>query len=809
MSVPKEQDAASSVVPFDPSASKVYLRMKSLEDWIARTFDTSPLGILRIGLDFRITYANKKAMDICGIASFAGRRVLEFVPDEKTIKLLKEKLANRQKGLSEEYETEIVREYDGRRIPVTVAAMPSFDRDGNVSGAVSIFRTLELERASQAINHCVQTSRTSVDLLRAVAEQTKQVISFDACSVSIYSSDLEHARVLFTDSQELAVQTSSRWFQVTPLLRAWAQHTQAIIVPDATAFLQSMDFEEGYLQEVLANFRRFGWSSFLRYPIVREGRVIGSFVLTSKQLNAYTEDDRKRMMALPLDTALATALHYDEVHELEFRLALVRDVLLCKTNADIFDMLVNRLVENYGWESVAVLRINEGTQKIALQTQKSLSGNLALPVNYEQGLHDGVLGHVYRTGADANIRNVCRDPRFINMFLRVNSSTVSELCMPIRVGGAVYALLNIEDSKENAFAPEEVDALRLVLSEVETVIERFRNDQLIAATYDATPAAVWIIDNGGNVRKANPAAQDLVGFTEGEQVGKSLVTFFKDKEIGKAVVKARDPVSREVTLVNRSGVPTNVLLGGSQLGADFAGECIITARDLRGHKRTQEIEFLDQIFYEVATQVKTPLALSFSWLRRLMGNSDTFAQDVLEKTLQQLKRAEITYDRLALFEGGADITPYHEMPLDVGRILQSTLSEFPTFECDCVVCEGAEESMPLIFGDPYQLSFVFRSLLSYLLRFETDRGQIRLGMHVEGEVIAITASGPYATVTGSQPLRRESDQALLYAISEIALGEKVIKKFISNHRGKYYEPKVAGDVINFRIELPIPAKTEK
>src|SRR5580765_6236549 len=466
MPSPNEQAAASSVVPFDPAASKVYLRMKSLEDWIARTFDASPLGILRIGLDFGITYANKKAMDMCGINSFEGRSVLDFVPDEQSSSLLKEKLANRQKGISEEYETEIVRLSDNRRLPVKVAAMPAFDRDGNVAGAVSILSSLELERARRAMDRAVQTSHTCAELLQAVAEFTKQVIPFDTCSVSIYSSDLEHARVLFTDSPELLNQASTRWFQVTPLLRVWAQHTQAVIVPDTVSFMQSMDFDSQYVEKSLATFRKSGWSSFLRYPIVREGRVIGSFVLISKERSAFTEDDRKMMMALPLDTALATALHYEEVRELEFRLALLRDVLPCKTKADIFELLVQRLVDHYGWESVSVLRVNEDTRKIALQTQTSQQkSELGIPTGYEQNIDDGILGHVYRTGEDVNIGNVCTDSRFKAMYLGVNRSTISELCMPIKVDGRVYALLNIEDEQENAFAPEEVTALRLVLSE--------------------------------------------------------------------------------------------------------------------------------------------------------------------------------------------------------------------------------------------------------------------------------------------------------------------------------------------------------
>ena len=806
MPLPEEQAAANTVVPFDPAASKVYLRMKSLEDWIARTFDASPLGIVRVGLDFRMTYANKKAMEMCGISSFEGQSVLDFVPDQKTKSLLEEKLANRQRGLSEEYETEILRASDHRRLPIKVAAMPAFDRDGNVAGAVSILRSLEVEQAWKAIDVAVQTSDTCEKLLATVAKYTKRVIPFDACSVSIYSSDLQHARILFTDSPELLNQASPRWFQVTPLLRVWAQHTEGVVVSDPAAFMQSMGFDQEYVQQTLATFRRKGWASFLRYPIVREGRVIGSFVLISKELNTYTEQDRKMMMALPLDTALATALHYEKVRELEFRLALLRDVLPCKTKADIFPLLVKRLAEHYGWQSVSVLTVAESAGTIVMQSQTSRLSELDLPEKYEQSVDEGVLGYVARTGEDVNIGNVATDPRFKTMFLPVNRSTVSELCMPISVDGRVYAVLNIEDSKENAFAPEEVRALRLVLSEVETVIERFRNEHLITATYNATPTAVWIIDSGGKIRKANPAAEELVGVPESRQIGRSMAKFFQDEEMGKAVVKAREPVSREVVLRKPDGTLVSVLLGGSQLGKDFEGECIITARDLRGHKRTEEIALLDQLYYEIATQAKTPLSLSFSWLQRLKNNVEPSTRELLDKVLQQLQKVEISYDRLALFNSSDKITPYHEMPVDVGRLLSATIHEFPTAECDGIICEGLDKPTPLIQGDPYQLSFIFRTILSYLLRFQTAPGQIQIRVSGEGSRINVFVSGPYATTAGPQALRRKSDEALLYTLSEMALGEEVIRRFVANHKGNYYEPRVAGGVISFQIDLPVPSE---
>lgn len=471
MSLTKEEHAPCVLVTFDPSSSKGIFRMKKLDDWIARIFDESPLGILRIGLNFAITYANRKAMELCGIHSFEGRSILEFVPDQGALDLWKAKLS-RQEGMSEEYETEIVRNSDQQRVPVKVVGMPARDTIGQVAGTVGMLRTLELERTSQVIKKYMQSSRTGEELLQAVAEQTRQVIPAAGCSVTLYSEKLEYARLLFTDSKELADKPSPRWSEMTPLLRAWAQNTETVIIPNYFEFLQKMNFDREYLQTL----QSIPWKSFLCHPIVREGRAIGSFALMSQQLYAYNEEHKKMLQALPLDTALATALHYEEVRELEFRLDLLRDVLRCEDNADIFSLLVNRLANHYKCRTIAVYKVEEASQAIVLQTQTPGCSELINPA--EQAIDQGILGYVYRKGEDVNIGNVEKDLRFKDLFSRISQSTRSELCMPIKVGGSVYALLNIEDSKENAFAPEEVTALRLVLSEVETALEGFRSRKL-------------------------------------------------------------------------------------------------------------------------------------------------------------------------------------------------------------------------------------------------------------------------------------------------------------------------------------------
>src|SRR6266850_2092173 len=141
MPVPEPSGQPSS---FD-SGSKVYLKIGALEGWIASIFDQSPVGIVRTDLLFRLIYANRKAAEIFGLDSWESLNIRDLVPNRETMELLEEKLANRQRGLSEEYEAEILRQSDGRRVPIKITAMPAMDGAGKIIGAVSIIRSLELE----------------------------------------------------------------------------------------------------------------------------------------------------------------------------------------------------------------------------------------------------------------------------------------------------------------------------------------------------------------------------------------------------------------------------------------------------------------------------------------------------------------------------------------------------------------------------------------------------------------------------------------------------------------------------------------
>ncbi len=673
-------------MPFQTGAAPA-----ALNHWIISIFDSSPLGVVSVNMDRQILYANPKALEIFGVETWLGKTVRDLIPDQENLAIVDSQLAKRQKGLSDEYEVQITRFRDGKRIPVKVAAMPVMDSSGMVVGAIGIIRSLELERTIQAIDKHIQTFRSGAEILEAVAEETRKLVPFDLCTASVFSRDMKHARLLFSWDPAGKITWRTRWFHLTPSLSQWAQQRSIIAVGNLSDFFARPHMEQLADDEAVRDLLTKGFQSFVRYPVVRQDRVVGSVALISEKPDAFNAAHQQLLEALPLDEALLMALYYEEKE----------DILPCQNNKKVADLLVERLAEHYRWESVAIYRIDEQNATIELQSQKAKSEEFLLPEDYAQPANEGVLGYVLAHGMDANIGNVKRDPVFKDVFKRAVKGTNSELCMCIKVDGKVYGLLNIEDSRENAFSEEELHALRVVLNEVGALMERFCTANLIAATFEATPTAVFVINSRGGISRVNPATVQMLGYPETEMIGTPLRTYFKTPEKADAVLRARRSMDNEVTLLHRDGHEVHALLGGSQLEE---GGMVVSAKDLSFHKRVEQLELLGQMYYEIAVQTKVPLSLVYNWLRELKAdNPSGTIGHVLDKAIRQLRKAEITHDILTLYDKDNTIVPYNQILLDITQLIDGICREFPKTEIAKIEFKR-EAKEAYVRGDPFQVA---------------------------------------------------------------------------------------------------------
>ena len=161
-------------------------------------------------MNLEITYANAAFRNIIGLGNAHSIPKFTDLLSPASVHVVLQHFQNRIKGLSEEYDVEICRLDNQRRIPVKIAAMPLFGADKNVVGAISIIRSIEIEKASEALDSQLQKHSTAQGILQGVAHEIQKLFPFDYCSVSAWSKDGSNCAVVQFLPMRLVLTSSPR-----------------------------------------------------------------------------------------------------------------------------------------------------------------------------------------------------------------------------------------------------------------------------------------------------------------------------------------------------------------------------------------------------------------------------------------------------------------------------------------------------------------------------------------------------------------------------------------------------------------------
>jgi len=357
----------------------------------------------------------------------------------------------------------------------------------------------------------------------------------------------------------------------------------------------------------------------------------------------------------------------------------------------------------------------------------------------------------------------------------------------------------VEDDRTDAFSKDEEQDVAAILSEVELILARMTRQYLLESALESTSDAVIVTDTLGAILSANPAAVKLLGYGNLEGMRGPFERIFKENQVGLRMVAMSDSAPVETDLLKKDGSTVPVLISGSDLPEDLFRK-VFVAKDLTAARRLERLEVLRKLFQEVALQTHTPLALVETWIRRAAETrADT---DLFPKVLAQLRKLEITYDRLALsVDCGPVIEATRLQPLDLGVEVKRAKEELPELEQQIIHYDDPGE-LPYVDADSNQISFVLSTILSYLTRLcggeencvtvSIDRGERAIG-------VVFSSSAPPPSQTG------ERDPVLDRTRFEMAFGEPTIRKFVENNHATYERKADAGGTV-IRLEFPMPGR---
>jgi PAS domain S-box-containing protein len=91
--------------------------------------------------------------------------------------------------------------------------------------------------------------------------------------------------------------------------------------------------------------------------------------------------------------------------------------------------------------------------------------------NYKIG--QGITGQVAATGRPANIKDV----RKAENYIQINPKSLSELCVPMAIGGRIIGVINAESFKADYFTSDDERLLTTIAGQLTTAIERLRKER--------------------------------------------------------------------------------------------------------------------------------------------------------------------------------------------------------------------------------------------------------------------------------------------------------------------------------------------
>lgn len=767
-------------------------------------FDRSPLGIIKVDKEQRFIYANPKACEISGTRNLQGRWIKDLLPDERNWRKVKEHLIERfSTGLADEYEVSITRLDNGRQVPVKIAGIPETDLQGNIIGSIAIIRSIALEKANEIIHQNIATSEKSELLFNSLAEEVAKLVPYDLMILTVYSKDMREARVLFSDPGVDQLKMEKRWWKISSKMAEWIRQKEIEVTDNFKDVLARPDFrelqEDPHIQPMLE--KRL--LSIISYRLIREGKVHASLNLFRKETGKFTEENKAAFEALSLGKAIMAILYLEQKQKLQFHHEAMNEMLsVCDNMEKVADVIVRRLVEHYDWENVSIFQVVD-ERKIELLSQKARNDNpkFLLPVDYIQGIDTGIMGRVVKEKKEVYEGNI-PESKFKDIYREgYESRVISEFCMPIMINDKLSWLLNVEDSHENAFSDGELEELRNFVKEFRVLLDRASLHYFLETTWDAASDAIIVTDGKGEVRQANPAAEKLLGFGKDRMVESAFQKYFARANEYDRVIEEGD-TSQEVTLQAKDGHEVPVLLSAAELPKTIGGRVFI-AKDLSLYQRVKELEYLDKLYYELAIQTKTPLSLAFSWLRQIKDEeTDSSKIDMVDKIIQQLRKVNLTYDRLALYDKREGIMPFNEVLLDMSEVLERLFYEMPETEKNKVEFEP-KGVLPCLRGDVFQLTFCLKAILSYLMRFASEKRKISIDLKPEPGSVSIKVRGFLPGLPKEKKVDIIKLGSLPQRLAEMQLGERVIKDFVTKyHKGKYHRVAFGDNITEFQIELP-------
>ncbi len=215
------------------------------------------------------------------------------------------------------------------------------------------------------------------------------------------------------------------------------------------------------------------WHAVMATPLLASGQLVGAIgVADARPERQFTDSDLRllNLFAQPAAFAIERARLFEAERRQVQELTMLHDIAAVGVEATSVEALIQRAVQIVGdtlrpdYFGVGLVDEAAGHLRVCRSTRSVREERLTIP------LGRGVAGRVIASGQPLRAPDVSREPGYAD----VNPGTRSELCVPLKAGGRVIGLLNIESTRLDAFSQTDERLMVAFAGQLATAVEKVR-----------------------------------------------------------------------------------------------------------------------------------------------------------------------------------------------------------------------------------------------------------------------------------------------------------------------------------------------
>lgn len=303
-------------------------------------------------------------------------------------------------------------------------------------------------------------------LLLRVAEMVRRVIPYEIFAILLLNEKTQDLRMRFKIGHN--AETERLRIKIGQGVTGQAvERSEPVLVNDVTQHPNYINGHEAVRSE-------------LAIPLIAKNKTIGVIDIQSVELGFFTEEHRRllRLVASRIAISIENARLYTRVARQAQTLRILNEISRDLTSILNLDELLKRIGELISrvidFQMFSVLLLDESGQKLTHRFSMRFNENVQL--KHDIPLGRGLVGAAALQKEPVLVPDVLKDERYI----RLNTETRSELCVPLIYKEQVIGVLDLEHTRRGYFNEDNMRTIVTLAAQIAIAIENARLYERIA-----------------------------------------------------------------------------------------------------------------------------------------------------------------------------------------------------------------------------------------------------------------------------------------------------------------------------------------